>query len=238
MFNEEPGAENCVRQVCAALAAIPCESKLIAVNDGSRDRTGEILDSIAPRFSHLMVVHHAKNSGYGAALRTGIQTAAKAGFEYTLFMDSDLTNHPGDLPRFVERMREGYDVIKATRYSAGGRVEGVPAYRIVISRAGNWIAHLLYRLPIRDCTNGFRAVRTAILASMDLKENRFPIIMEELYWSKYLARRFTEVPVTLTNRDAALRPTSFAYRPSVFWQYLKYPLRAWAGIKPGRKASE
>jgi dolichol-phosphate mannosyltransferase len=232
MYNEEPGAENCVRQVCQALSEIPVESKLIAVNDGSRDLTGEILDRIGPSFPNLTIVHHAKNSGYGAALRTGIATAAKAGFDYTLFMDSDLTNHPRDLPRFVEKMREGYDVIKATRYSGGGGVSGVPAYRVIISRVGNLLAGVLFRLPVHDCTNGFRAARTAILSRMTLTENRFPIIMEELYWSKYLARTFAEVPVTLTNRDAALRPTSFAYKPSVFWQYLKYPVRAFLGIRP------
>ena len=234
MFNEEPGAGNCVTQVCAALAAIPCESKLIVVNDGSRDRTGEVLERIAPRYPNLLVVNHATNSGYGAALRTGVATAAQAGFDYTLFMDSDLTNHPGDLPGFVGKMQEGYDVIKATRYSGGGRVEGVPAYRVAISRVGNRIARVLFRLPLHDCTNGFRAARTTILAAMQLKENRFPIIMEELYWSKYLARTFAEVPVTLTNRDRALRPTSFAYRPSIFWQYLKYPLRAFFGLRPRR----
>lgn len=233
MYNEEPGAENCVTQICQVLKGIGCESKLITVNDGSRDRTGEILDRIAPRFPNLMVVHHPKNKGYGAALRTGIETAAKAGFDYTLFMDSDLTNHPSDLPRFVGKMREGFDVIKATRYSKGGGVSGVPAYRVVISRVGNWIAHFLFRLPLYDCTNGFRAARTSILSRMRLTENRFPIIMEELYWSKYLAKSFAEVPVTLTNRDANLRPTSFAYKPSVFWQYLKYPLRAFVGIRPG-----
>jgi dolichol-phosphate mannosyltransferase len=232
MYNEEPGAENCVQQVCDALTRIPCECKLITVNDGSRDRTGEILDRIASRFSNLTVVHHAQNAGYGAALRTGVATAAKAGFDYTLFMDSDLTNHPSDLPKFVALMRQGVDVIKATRYSGGGGVSGVPGYRVVISQVGNAIARLLFRLPVHDCTNGFRAARTDILARMHLTENRFPIIMEELYWSKYLARTFAEVPVTLTNRDAALRPTSFAYKPSVFWQYLKYPLRAFLGIRP------
>ena len=111
-------------------------------------------------------------------------------------------------------------------------MEGVPAYRVIISRVGNWIAGFLFRLPIHDCTNGFRAARTDILSRMTLTENRFPIIMEELYWSKYLARTFAEVPVTLTNRDAALRPTSFAYKPSVFWQYLKYPVRAFFGMRP------
>ena len=129
-------------------------------------------------------------------------------------------------------MRKGIDVIKATRYSAGGRVDGVPAYRVIISRVGNLIAGILFRLPLHDCTNGFRAARTDILSRMSLTENRFPIIMEELYWSKYLAHTFVEVPVTLTNRDAALRPTSFAYKPSIFWQYLKYPVRAFLGIRP------
>jgi dolichol-phosphate mannosyltransferase len=232
MYNEEPGAENCVREVCQALTAIPGDNKLIAVNDGSRDRTGEILDRLGPQFPNLKIVHHAKNSGYGAALRTGIATAAADGYDYTLFMDSDLTNHPRDLPKFVERMQQGFDVIKATRYSCGGGVSGVPAYRVIISKVGNRIASFLFRLPIHDCTNGFRAVRTEILSRMRLKENRFPIIMEELYWSKYLARTFTEAPVTLTNREANLRPTSFTYKPSVFWQYLKYPLRAFFGIRP------
>ena len=233
MYNEEPGAENCVSKVCAVLDTLrDCDCTLITVNDGSRDRTGAILDNLAPRFPQLTVVHHPQNKGYGAALRTGAETAARTGFDYALFMDSDLTNDPADIARFVEKMRQGVEVIKATRYSKGGSVSGVPAYRVVISRAGNWIASILFDLPIRDCTNGFRAVQTGILADMRLTENRFPIIMEELYWCKFLARSFDEVPVTLTNRDTSLRPTSFTYKPSVFWQYLKYPLRAFTGKRP------
>lgn len=232
MYNEESGAEECVRRVCPVLAGIPYRSQLITVNDGSRDQTPAILDRLAPQFSNLQVVHHGKNSGYGAALRTGIRKAAEGGFDYALFMDSDLTNDPADIPKFVAAMERGVDVIKATRYSAGGRVSGVPAYRVVISRVGNWVAHFLFGLPVHDCTNGFRAARTEILARMRLTENRFPIIMEELYWSKYLARSFAEVPVTLTDRAADLRRTSFSYKPSVFWQYLKYPVRAFQGIRP------
>jgi hypothetical protein len=117
-------------------------------------------------------------------------------------------------------MREGYDVIKATRYSGRGGVSGVPAYRVILSRAGNAIARMLFGLPVHDCTNGIRAARTEILSRMRLTENRFPIIMEELYWSKYLARTFAEVPVSLTNREAALRRTSFTYKPSIFWPYI------------------
>lgn len=235
MFNEEAGAEACVRRVCAELLKLPHRTRLIVVNDGSRDHTGEILSRLAASEPRLLPIAHAGNRGYGAALHTGAARACQEGLDYVLFMDSDLTNDPADIPRFAAAMERGYEVIKATRYSQGGSVAGVPAYRVWISRVGNAVARLLFRLPVRDCTNGFRAIRTALLMRMDLKENRFPVILEELYWSKYLARTYGEVPVTLTNRSAGQRPTSFAYRPTVFWSYLRYPLQACIGLKPERR---
>lgn len=226
MFNEQNGAESCVRRISEVLVKIPRRNALVTVNDGSHDETAGILNRLAEDLPNLAVIRHKTNRGYGAALRTGIEYAVRAGFDYVLFMDSDLTNDPADIPRFVEKMEEGYDVIKATRYSLGGEVSGVPAYRVLISRLGNWIARRLYRLPIADCTNGFRAVRTSLLSQMELTESRFPIIMEELYYSSFLATTFAQIPVKLTNRREGLRGTSFTYRPQVFYDYLKYPVKA------------
>ena len=124
MFNEQNGAESCVRRISEVLAKLPQRSALVTVNDGSRDATPAILNRLSQNLSNVTVIHHKTNQGYGAALRTGIEHAAKALFDYALFMDSDLTNDPADIPRFVEKMREGYDVIKATRYSEGGEVSG------------------------------------------------------------------------------------------------------------------
>jgi dolichol-phosphate mannosyltransferase len=226
MYNEEVGAEECVRRVCGVLSAIQHRNALIVVNDGSKDSTAIILQQLAPEFSQLVIVTHETNKGYGAALRTGGQRAAQDGFDYVLFMDSDLTNDPEDIPKFVQKMEQGYDVIKATRYSHGGATEGVPAYRVSISRIGNLIAQALFRLPIRDCTNGFRAVRTSILKGIELKANNFSVIMEELFYLKYAAKSFANVPVVLTDRSEEQRPTSFRYRPGIFYDYLKYPLRS------------
>jgi dolichol-phosphate mannosyltransferase len=232
MYNEECGAEACIRRVCAQLSKLPHRASLMVVDDGSKDRTREILNILETAEQKLTVITHAENRGYGAALCTGIRSAAKRGFDYVLFMDSDLTNDPSDISKFVAEMEQNYDVIKATRYSKGGTVSRVPLHRVLISVIGNRAAKLLLRLPINDCTNGFRAVRVDLLMRMKLKEPKFPIIMEELYWSKFLANSFIEVPVTLTNRAGQLRPTSFAYRPSIFWRYLKYPLKAFFGMRP------
>jgi dolichol-phosphate mannosyltransferase len=232
MFNEERGAELCVRRVCPALEAIPYPSALITVNDGSRDQTGAILDRLAREFSNLTVVHHPQNAGYGAALRTGIAKAAEGAFDYALFMDSDLTNDPADIARFVPYMERGIDVIKASRFVAGGRMEGVPWQRSIFSRTGNLVASVLFRVGVRDCTNGFRAVKVAILQRMNLHERGFPIIVEELYQAKSLAGTYAEVPVVLTSRTDDQRPTSFTYDAKTIRKYLGFACKAFLGIKP------
>ncbi len=163
MYNERAGAERCVREIAKVLSTVPNRTSLIVVDDGSTDGTGTILADLLGQHPVLDVVPHGTNRGYGAAVVTGAARAASTGFEYTLFMDSDLTNDPRDIPRFAARMHDGVDVIKATRYSLGGSVRGVPFYRMAISALGNRIARVLFRLPIHDCTNGFRAVRCRLL---------------------------------------------------------------------------
>lgn len=230
MFNEETGAQRCIEAVCAQLAKLPNRCKLIVVEDGGSDKTRQILENIGPSYQNLEIIYHKENKGYGRALMTGAASAAAGGFDYVLFMDSDLTNDPADIPKFVAEMAHQVDVIKATRYSDGGGVQGVPWYRVLISRIGNSVASALFHLPLSDCTNGFRAVKLNLLQQISLKENGFSLIMEELYRLKPLAKSYGRVPVTLTSRAGNLRATSFRYRLSVFWDYLKYPLRSCLGI--------
>jgi glycosyltransferase involved in cell wall biosynthesis len=229
MFNEAAGAERCVREIVRALSGLRNRTMLVLVDDGSRDGTGAALAPLKREGLRFDLVTHEINRGYGAALVTGARRAAELGLEYAVFMDSDLTNSPDDLARFADVMGAGADVIKATRFRRGGRMVGVPWQRALISRVGNLIARLLFRLPISDCTNGFRAVRTNLLVRMQLRERGFPVIMEELYWCGFLTTSFAELPVTLTSAD---RPTNFRYGPSVFASYLRYPLYAFFGMSP------
>lgn len=227
-YNEEEGIADTVARVCEVLRELPVSSRLFVVEDGSRDRTATILASLTRSEPLLTVVAHPRNQGYGAALRSGGAAAGFAGFSYALFMDSDLTNAPEDIRKFLPAMASGKDVIKATRYSLGGGMSGVPFKRRAISMVGNRIARLLFGLPLHDPTNGFRAVRTDLLRSMSLRENKFAIIMEEVFWYVRLRASCAEVPVTLTSRKDTGRSTSFTYSAGVFWNYLKYPLRgAW-----------
>jgi glycosyltransferase involved in cell wall biosynthesis len=232
MYNEESGAEKCVRALCRALQDYPYRTVLVVINDGSVDATGEILRSLEPEFDKLTVVTHRVNAGYGGAIRTGIRKATELGFDYALFMDSDLTNDPKYIEHFIEKMLAGYDVIKASRYISGGQAVGVPAYRVFISTIGNGVSRLLFGLPITDCTNGFLAMKVTILKQMPLTERGFAVIMEELYYAKFLAGTFCEIPYILTARPDVVRKSSFHYRPKVFYRYLKYAAKSFLKIAP------
>jgi dolichol-phosphate mannosyltransferase len=235
MFNEQAGAEACVTRVSAELAKLGGHAALVVVNDGSSDKTHAILERLHPQFEDFHLLEHDVNQGYGAALRTGIAFAIEAGFDYCLFMDSDLTNDPADLGRFAAEMEKGTNVIKASRFVKGGGMQGVPWRRAAVSRLGNWMASFLFRVGVRDCTNGFRAVKTSILAQMQLTERGFPIIVEELYQSVFLAQTFAEIPVMLTNRADTLRLTSFTYDAATMRKYLGYALKAFLRLPPKQK---
>jgi glycosyltransferase involved in cell wall biosynthesis len=232
MYNEESGAEACVRSVVAALEPYGERAGLIAVDDGSRDATRPIMRRLAAEFPRLRYIERASNGGYGAALRTGTERAAEEGAEFVIFMDSDLTNDPADIPKFVAAFEAGADVVKATRFRKGGGMRGVPWQRRMFSIAGNLIASALFRTGMRDCTNGFRAVRVPLLMRMRLRERGFAVIVEELWWCKALGARFAEVPVILTTRAEAQRPTAFQYDPEIFRRYLRYALLSARGIRP------
>jgi dolichol-phosphate mannosyltransferase len=223
MYNEQPNAEKCVATLDQFLASVPARTGIIAVDDGSMDGTGRILRDLSAVYPELIVEVHEENRGYGGANRTGFARAAKEGFEYALVMDADLTQDPVYIHRFIEAMRGKPDFIKATRYARGGKVEGVPFARSLVSWVGNRLAQVLLRCGLSDFTNGFRAIRTDFLTKLDTRERGFAMLMEEVWQARRAGARFAEVPYILTVRDDGSH-SKFKYSLRVYWNYLKYLL--------------
>jgi len=227
MYNEELNAARCVRAVCEVLRNSLPDSTLLVVNDGSKDGTKSVLESLSSEKLPFVFVSHPTNFGYGAALLTGVKEALLRGFEYGLFMDSDLTNDPRLVPLFAEKLQSGeFDLVKASRFVPGGGMKGVPWRRQVFSILGNKVASLLFNMGLRDCTNGFHAVRLRLIADEIFREKGFPFLLEELYILKRKGARTTEIPYTLTSRDSGEGVSSFAYTPEVIGKYLKYAIKS------------
>ncbi len=239
VFNEGAAAGTGAREVLRALAALDCRSALLMVDDGSVDDTLASLQAITTLPGTVFeVLSHGQNRGYGAALRTGAARAGELRFEWVLFMDSDLTNPPEHIARFVERMTLEVDVLKATRYGPGTSVEGVPIARRVASRAGNLFARVASGSPHRDVTNGFRAIRTDAFLALPLEEPDFAIIMEEWYWAQRHGLRGADVPTTLRTRSASQRGSAFAYSLPLLRRYARYPIYAAWWRLPHRRGAK
>jgi len=225
MYNEEEIAENSIRTILEYVQKLPVSAKLLVINDGSSDDTGVIAGEIESELNdseQLHVVHHSKNQGYGAGQRTAIHYASLNNYDYIVFMDCDLTDHPKYLQEFVSRMMEGWDYIKTTRFAEGGGYQGVPWKRRIIARCGNSFARLVTGLPLTDITNGFRAAKVEVLKDMDLQENHFSIIIEELMKAKRVTSSFCEIPRVQGTRGDNAKPSSFSYDFVTYRKYLKY----------------
>lgn len=234
VFNEAATIEPGLREILAAAAGYAGRARVIAVDDGSADASGEILERLAAEVEGLQIERHPKNAGYGVALRTGTARAAGLGLDYVAYIDSDLTNPPADLLRIGELATRGHDYIKASRFVAGGGMEGVPAARRAVSVLGNLVGRALFGTGVRDVTNGFRAGRTELLASWPLREAGFAVIVEELDWALRSGVEPVEFATVLRSRTAAQRTTAFAYSPRQILAYLRYPMRAFARRLRGR----
>jgi dolichol-phosphate mannosyltransferase len=197
-------AENLPRLV-AALRALAPAPEMVVVDDGSPDGTGEIADGLAREGTGLTVVHRAGPRGFGEALTEGFRVALERGAEAVVTMDGDFSHDPADVPRLLAAL-EGADLVIGSRYAEGGSLRAWPLYRRLLSAAANAFVRVLFRLPARDCTSGFRAYRRKALEGIPwqaLHSPGYSFLVEVLYW---VAQRpplsIREVPICFTERRA------------------------------------
>jgi dolichol-phosphate mannosyltransferase len=222
VYNEAAVIERCVEGIAGFLATVTVRTAIIAVDDGSRDNSFELMLRLQQRLPQLIVHKHERNGGYGAANRTLCRLAAEQGFVYAIVMDADGTQDPRYIANFFPLMRQGIDFIKATRYRLGGGVDGVPWQRYLISRFGNLLARSVMDIPLSDFSNGFRAIRTEQWQRIKSTERAFELLIEECYLAKKLGMIFGEVPYMLTVRQEPGSESKFSYRWDVYRNYLRY----------------
>jgi dolichol-phosphate mannosyltransferase len=233
VYNEGRGIERSCNAILAVAERYPGRMCIVAVDDGSTDESGGILTRLASASELLDYERHEVNQGYGGACRTGARWAKSKGFDYVAFIDSDLTNPPEDLLKIGELIAgTGAPYVKASRFTAGGGVEGVPFRRRVLSRVGCGVGSFLFRLRRTDITNGFRAARTDVYCRWPLRELGFAVIMEEVYWALQEGVPIASFPTVLRARQESQRASAFAYTPNVLRDYLRYPLRRFLRRRP------
>ncbi len=200
-YNEEALIGRTLDRVTEYLATIEDRYawEILAINDGSRDRTGEILDEYAAKNERIRALHHHTNFNLGQALRYAFSNARG---DYTIVLDSDLSYGPEHIGRLADAIvATRAKVVIASPYIKGGKVTAVPWFREKLSRWANKLLSMSAKGQISTLTGMVRAYDTVFLRKLNLKAWDFEINTEIIYKAQVLRALIVEIPAHLDWSD-------------------------------------
>jgi glycosyltransferase involved in cell wall biosynthesis len=220
-FNEEAIIERTVRHVAGVLAGLTADYEVIVTNDGSRDRTGEILAELQAREPelNLRVVTHGVNQGYGAALASGFDAARK---ELVFLTDGDKQFDVTELSQFLPAMDAQTDLVIGWR-----RKRADPAGRKLNALGWKLLVNALFGYTARDVDCAFKLFRQRVWESMTVHARGATFSAEFLIKARRLGFRIEELPVSHLPRTAG-SPTGA--RPDVIVRAFVELFRLWRNL--------
>lgn len=186
-YNEELNVDRAVSEARAMLEKYAERHEIIVVNDGSADRTGELLDELARKHADVIPVHHPKNRGYGAALCSGF---SQAKMDYVFFSDSDLQFNLDEMDRLVAWIDQ-YDIVTGYREKRAD-----PLHRRLNAFAWGTLVRMLFGIKVRDIDCAFKLFRRRVFDSIKLSSAGAMVNAEILALSVKHGFTIKEVPVT------------------------------------------
>jgi glycosyltransferase involved in cell wall biosynthesis len=185
VFDEEDSIEPLYREIDAALSSLGAGLEMIWVDDGSRDRSAEILAELDRKDTRVRVITLAGNQGQSAALDAGFR-AVRA--PVTVTLDADLQNDPADIPMLLEHLAPDVDVVNGVRV---GRRDS--RWKILTSRVANALRNRLTQESVTDVGCSLRVIRTPFLRRITLERGLHRFLPTLL---RLEGARMVEVPVS------------------------------------------
>lgn len=200
-YNER---DNLPEFVSAVHASAP-GAHVLVVDDDSPDGTGALGDALAAGDARVAVRHRPGKLGLGTAYVEGFRHALRHGYDVVFEMDADLSHDPAYIPRFLEAIAAGADLVLGSRNVAGGGVEGWGLDRHVLSKGGSLYARTILGVGIRDMTTGFKAYTRRALEVIDpetIRSNGYSFQIETTYRAVRKGLSVVEVPIVFVDRRA------------------------------------
>src|SRR5580692_1099866 len=189
--NEEENVTALYARLKQVMESVGDTFELVLVDDGSNDRTYKLLEEIAAVDSRVLVVKLRRNFGQTSALAAGFDHASG---EFILSMDGDLQHDPNDIPNFLEKLEEGYDVVSGWREK---RIDNFVMRRFP-SRVANWLMAKLSGVDIHDFGTTFKAYRREVIQNIPLYGEMHRFIPALASW---YGASICEIPIRNVNRE-------------------------------------
>jgi glycosyltransferase involved in cell wall biosynthesis len=196
-YNEEATIVSIIDRVLAAPIPDGLERELLIVNDGSKDNTAKILDELDNKF--VKVIHHERNMGKGAALRTGMSNASG---DFVLIQDADLEYDPKEIPNLLRPLLDDHaDVVYGSRFLSTGPHRVLYFWHSVGNAFLTMLSNMFTNLNLTDMETGYKVFRKWVVEQISIQENRFgfePEITAKI--SKLKGIRIYEVGISYFGR--------------------------------------
>ena len=199
-YNEAGNVLRLAREVLAQSDAI----EVLVVDDASPDGTGDLVELASRDEARLNLIRRPGKLGLGTAYLVGFRFGLDRGYGRIFTMDCDFSHNPKYLPGMLRELDE-CDMVIGSRYVPGGGIENWSLFRRVLSAFANFYARTLLRLPVHDCTAGYRGYRCEVLEAVDpfaIRSSGYSFL-EEMAWR--VARcgfRIREIPIVFEQRMA------------------------------------
>jgi dolichol-phosphate mannosyltransferase len=197
---------------------------VLIVDDASPDGTGDIADRLAESDSGVRVMHRERKLGIGTAYEDAFRVGLAEGSRLFVEMDADGSHRAQDLDAIIDAARGCGGLAIGSRYIRGGRIEGWPVHRLLLSSGANVYTRSLLGLRVRDCTSGFRCYTRALLAAIKLDEvvsQGYSFQIEMVHRTVRLGYPVVEVPIQFEDRVAGASKVSQGEIRRALWTVLR-----------------
>jgi dolichol-phosphate mannosyltransferase len=158
--DEEESLPSTIAEIATTLQAERVPHEIVVVDDGSRDRTWQVLQQLKKQYPVLTPTRNEGQNGFGRAVAWGLEHSRG---DAVVIMMADASDSPSDAVKYWRLLNEGYDCVFGSRFVPGGEVIDYPRVKLFVNRIANALVRVGFNIPLNDTTNAFKAYRRTVI---------------------------------------------------------------------------